>query len=88
MQKLKRWQKSDLPPVPEINIAGAIETYLQHKKSLTPEYANRSIHIYPAPGGGVSIEVDGKYFEAVSDVTDADVREFLSETISEWQDRH
>ncbi len=88
MQKLKRGQKVDLPPVPEINIAGAIEAYLQHKISVTPDYAGRSIHIYPAPGGGVSIEVDGKYFEAVSDVSDPTVREFLSDTISEWQDRH
>jgi hypothetical protein len=88
MPKLKRGQRNDLPPVPEINIAGAIEAYLQHKISLTPDYAGRSIHIYPASGGGVSIEVDGKYFEAVSDVSDPVVREFLSDTISEWQDRH
>ncbi len=88
VQKPKRGQKMDLPPVPEINIAGAIEAYLQHKLSQTPEYANHSIHIYPAPGGGVSIEVDGKYFEAVSDVSDPTVREFLSDTITEWQERH
>ena len=88
MPKLKRGQKNDVPPVPEINIAGAIEAYLQHKLSLTPDYAGRSIHIHPASGGGVSIEVDGKYFEAVSDVSDPTVREFLSDTIAEWQDRH
>ncbi len=88
MQKLKRGRKADLPPVPEINIAGAIGAYLQHKLSQTPEYSNHSIHIYPAPGGGVSIEVDGKYFEAVSDVSDPEIREFLSNTISEWQERH
>ena len=88
LQKLKRGQKVDLPPVPEINIAGAIEAYLQHKINLTPDFTGRSIHIYPAPGGGVSIEVDGNYFEAVSDVSDTNVREFLSDTISEWQDRH
>lgn len=88
MQKLKRWQKADLPPVPEINIAGAIEAYLQHKLSQTTQYSGHSIHIYPAPGGGVSIEVDGKYFEAVSDVADPEIREFLATTISEWQDRH
>ncbi len=86
MKKIKRGE--ELPPVPEINIAGAIEAYLQHKISVTPQYAGRNIHIYPAPGGGVSIEVDGKYFEAVSDVTDVPVREFLSDTIAEWQERH
>lgn len=88
LQKLKRGRKPDLQPVPEINIAGAIEAYLQHKLSYTPEYSGRSIHIYPAPGGGVRIEVDGQFFEAVSDVSDVGVREFLSTTIGEWQDRH
>ncbi len=88
MQRLKRGQKADLPPVPEINIAGAIEAYLQHKLRHTGEHAGRSIHIYPAPGGGVSIEVDGKYFDAVSDVSDDDIREFLANTIAEWQERH
>lgn len=88
MQKLKRGQKVDLTPVPELNIAGAIEAYLQYKLSHSSNYAGRSIHIYPAPGGGVSIEVDGEYFDAVSDVTDSAVREFLSDTITEWQERH
>lgn len=88
MQKLKRGQKMDLQPVPELNIAGAIEAYLQYKLSHSSTYTGRSIHIYPAPGGGVSIEVDGQYFDAVSDVTDSAVREFLSETIAEWQERH
>lgn len=89
MQKLRRGQKaSEVQPIPEINIAGAIEAYLQHKLSLTPEYADHSIHIYPAPGGGVKIEVDGTYFEAVSDVSDPTIRAFLSDTIAEWQDRH
>jgi hypothetical protein len=85
---MRRRGKREVKPVPEINIAGAIEAYLQHKLSHTPEYANRSIHIYPAPDGGVSIEVDGQYFEAVGDVTDLAIREFLANTIQEWQDRH
>jgi hypothetical protein len=86
--KPKRGQKLDLKPVPEINIAGAIEAYLQYKLHNTPEYAGRSIHIYPAPDGGVSIEVDGRYYDAVSDVEDEAVREFISQAIQEWQERH
>lgn len=75
-------------PVPELDIAGAIEAYLQHKLRYTPEYEGRSIHVHPAPGGGVSIEVDGLFYDAVSDVADTEVREFLSATIQEWQQRH
>ncbi len=88
MPKKRRGQKLDLQPVPEINIAAAIEAYLQHKLSYTAEFSGRSIHIYPAPDGGVSIEVDGKYYEAVGDVQDVQVREFLAQTIQEWQERH
>jgi hypothetical protein len=85
---LFRRGKLDLEPVPELNIAGAIEAYLQHKLKYTPGYESRNIHVHPAPDGGVSIEVDGKFYEAVGDVDETDVREFLLATIQEWQQRH
>lgn len=88
VQKHKRGQKSEAKPIPELDIAGAIEAYLQHKLRHTPEFAGRSIHIFPSPDGGVSIEVDGQYFDAVTSVTDPTVREFLSGAINEWQQRH
>jgi hypothetical protein len=81
-------KKPTAPPVPEINIAGAIEAYLQHRLRSVPGYAGRSIHVHPSPDGGVSIEVDGRFFDAVSDVDDAEVREFIATAIAEWQDRH
>lgn len=81
-----RAAKSEMPPVPELNIPAAIEAYLQYKKQFSPEYAQRSIHVLPAPGG-VRIEVDGTYFESVGDVADPDVRAFLQATIQEWQKR-
>lgn len=81
-------KKPSAPPVPELNIAGAIEAYLQHRLRSVPEYAGRSIHVHPSPDGGVSIEVDGRFFDAVSDVDDAEVREFIATAIAEWQDRH
>ena len=77
--------KLDLPPVPELNIAGAIETYLQHKLLITQTFPGRSIHVHPAPDGGVAIEVDRQFYESVGDVREQDVREFLQQTIQEWQ---
>lgn len=71
--------------VPELNLAEAIEAYLQHKRRQTPEYATRAIHIHPAPDGGVRIQVDDRYYEAVSDVEDQDVRLFIQQAIAEWQ---
>ena len=82
-----RAAKSELPPIPELNIPAAIEAYLQYKKQFSPEYAQRSIHVLPAIGGGVRIEVDGTYYDAVGDVADPDVRAFLQSTIQEWQKR-
>lgn len=85
--KPTRAQRREAKPVPEINIAAAIEAYLQHKLRFTPAFDGRSIHIYPSPDGGVSIEVDERFFESVGDVTDPQVRDFLQTTIQEWQDR-
>jgi hypothetical protein len=83
----KRGRKPVAEPIPEINIAGAIEAFLQHKLSLTPEYSGRSIHVRPASDGGVHIEVDDKLYDTVGDVEDETVREFLTATIAEWQSR-
>jgi len=81
-------KKAPSNPIPEINIAGAIEAFLQHKLRSTPDYAGRSIHVHPSPDGGVSIQVDGAFYDAVSDVADTEVREFIATTIQEWQERH
>lgn len=85
--KPKRGQRPVAEPIPEINIAGSIETFLQHKLSMTSQFANRSIHVRPAPQGGVTIEVDGRFYESVGEVDDPAVRQFLSSTIEEWQAR-
>ncbi|HEX2620566.1 MAG TPA: hypothetical protein VHL11_10470 [Phototrophicaceae bacterium] len=75
----------EFEPIPELNIASAIETYLQHKLQFTPEYADHEIHIHSAPGGGVRIQVDQAYYDAVGDVADPEIRDFISSTIQEWQ---
>lgn len=73
---------------PELNIAAAIEAYLQYKIEQNPEYQRRGIHIKPALGGGVSIEADGKAYDFVDKIADSDVREFIQTAINEWQERH
>ena len=79
--------KGEKADIPELNLASAIEAYLQHKLQYTPQYANRQIHVRSAPGGGVLVQVDANFYEAVSDVAETDVREFLQTTIQEWQKR-
>jgi hypothetical protein len=80
--------KTEFVPVPDLNLAQAIEAYLQHKLKYTDDFAGRTVHVHPAPDGGVSIEVDGEFFDSVGDVRDAQVRAFLAETIQEWQQRN
>ena len=87
IEKPKRGRRQPSEPVPEINIAEAIEEFLQYKLSLTPEYAGRSIHVRSAVGGGLRIDVDDHSYEMVGDVDDASVRAFLQATIEEWQSR-
>jgi hypothetical protein len=85
--KPKRGQRPVADPIPEINIAASIEAFLQHKLAQTPQYAGRSIHVRKAAHGGVHIEVDGIFFDSVSEVTDVGVRQYLTATIEEWQSR-
>ncbi len=80
--------KKEYVPVPELDIAGRIEAYLQHKLEHTPDFAERSIHVHPAPDGTVSIEVDGKFYDAVGDIEDSAVQAFMTATIAEWQERN
>ena len=82
-----RGPKVEFEAPPAVDIASAIETYLQFKLERTDDFRGRSIHIRPSLSGGVRIEVDGQYFEAVDDVSDAAVRDFLKQSIQEWQDR-
>jgi hypothetical protein len=76
--------KTDQPT----GIADAIEEFLQYRLIATPEFAARSIHIRPSSDHGVSIEVDGHYYQSVGDVIDPDVREFLGNVMREWEARH
>jgi hypothetical protein len=68
-------------------IADEIETYLQAKLLSNPSLFGRSIHVHSGLGGGVSIEVDGQHYEAVSDVSDPEVRQFLQNIIQEWESK-
>lgn len=73
---------------PELNIADAIEKYLQYKIEQAPQFQGRDIHIRPALRGGVRITVDGQSYDFVDEVEDAEARSFIQKAINEWQDQH
>jgi hypothetical protein len=73
-------------PVPELDIAGRIEAFLQHKLSTMDTFAGRILHVLPAEDG-IRIQVDETYYAAVDEIQDFEVRAFLQAIIQEWQDR-
>jgi hypothetical protein len=69
------------------SIAEEIEELLQARLAAAPELARRRIHIHEAVGGGVTIEVDGKHYGGIDEVTDDEVQEFIQAVIQEWEAR-
>ena len=65
-----------------------IEELLQQRLSANPELTHRSIHIHSTAGGGIEVEVDGRFYDSVGDVSDVEVQSFLQDVIREWEARH
>lgn len=86
-QRRFRAPKVEFEAPPELNIADAIEAYLQFRIQHTPEYRGRNIHIRPSSDGGVRIQIDNTFYDFVDEVENEQDRAFLQQTISEWQER-
>lgn len=80
-------KKVDFTPPPAVDIATAIEQFLQYKLRETGAFVGRELHILPAINGGVRIRVDDKFYDFVDDITDLEAKNFIKATIAEWQDR-
>ncbi|MCU0511031.1 MAG: hypothetical protein MUE40_00505 [Anaerolineae bacterium] len=80
-------KKVDFVPPPDLDIPSAIEAYLQYKIQYTPEFQQQDIHVRRALDGGVRIQVGSTFYDSVEDVTQPEVKQFLKETIAEWQER-
>ncbi len=66
-------------------IAEEIEDLLQERLRGLAEFAGREIHVRPALSGGVTIEVDGAFYQGVGEVTDEAVRALLMEVVRAWE---
>ncbi len=73
--------------IPDLNLGNSIEAYLQHRLQQTPGYEGRAWHVHPALDGGVRIEIDGLFFDSVSEIIDPTARTFIQTAIQEWQER-
>lgn len=81
-------EEGEEPPAQMISVADEIEALLQHRLASDPGFVGRSLHVRPGPGGGVRIEVDGRPYEAVGEVPDPEVRDFIQETIRMWNEQN
>jgi hypothetical protein len=79
-------KKVDFTPPPAMDIASAIEAYLQYRLRDS-ELEGRDIHVLPSIGGGVRIKVDQKFYEFVDEIEEHDVQAFVKNAIAEWQER-
>lgn len=70
-----------------LSMAEQIDEVLQGLLARQPDLAGRSIHIRNAMDGGVRIEVDGRSFDGVGDITDAEARSVIQAAIQEWERR-
>lgn len=79
--------KFEFERIPDLNLAESIETYLQFRLNQTPGYGGKPWHVHSALNGALQIEVDGKFFDSVNDITDVNARSFIQAAIQEWQER-
>ncbi len=75
------------PPSPSLNLVEEIDEILQRHLEAEPAMAQRSIHLQPAPGGGLQIEVDGKFYDRPASVEDRQVQLLIKKALQEWESK-
>lgn len=63
-----------------------IDSLVQQRLSEQPNLAGRFIRLTSGKAGGLRIYVDRQIFDAVSDITDPQVRALIQDAIHEWED--
>jgi hypothetical protein len=85
MQVLRERAKQPPPPPPK-SITEQIDEILQEKIAGTP-HRTRGLHVGAGPQGHAVFELDGKNYEAVDDLPDAEARLIVRAAIAEWEKR-
>ncbi len=85
MQVLRELSKQPPPPPPK-SIAEQIDEILQEKIAGTP-HRQRGLHVSAGPQGHALFQLDGKAYEGVDDLPDAEARAMVHAAIAEWERR-
>ncbi len=80
----RRRQATSETPGPQ-GFIEQIEALLQDRLPEHPKLAGRSIHFFSAPTGELRIEVDGRFYDGMDAIPDAEVVMFIKDTIQAWE---
>jgi hypothetical protein len=72
-------------PPAKLTIVEQIDQILQRHLATDPQLARRSIHLEQAPGGGLRIVVDGKYYQRPGEIEEKDIQLFIKMALKEWE---
>jgi hypothetical protein len=72
------------PPPPPRSITEQIDEILQEKIAGTP-HRTRGLRVSAGPQGHALFGLDGKNYEAVDDLPDAEARTLVRAAIAEWE---
>lgn len=67
-----------------LSVAEQIDEILQKHVAVSPEMAERVIHLVQNPAGGILIEVDGKKFGKPADIPEPAIQELIKRAVKEW----
>ena len=84
-QVLRERSKQPPPPPPK-SITEQIDEILQEKIASTP-HRQRGLHVSAGPQGHALFQLDGKAYEGVDDLPDAEARAIVRAAIAEWERR-
>jgi hypothetical protein len=66
------------------SIAAQVDEILQERLPAS-QLQGRSIRLVDVPGRGLIVTVDGKSYEGVSEIPDAEVRKLIQECVAVWE---
>jgi hypothetical protein len=70
---------------PQLTIVEQIDQILQKHLATDPQLARRSIHLEQAPGSGLRIVVDGKYYQRPGEIEEKEIQLFIKMALKEWE---
>jgi hypothetical protein len=73
------------PTTQPAGIAGQIDAILQKHIRAEPKLEGRSIHLEPAPAGGLHINVDGQFYQRPAEIKEKEVQLVIKMALKEWE---